>query len=143
MSQVLYATAEDVEVAFYDAFNRGDLETLMSLWSETDDVVCVHPGGGRLVGLHAIRESWKQLFESGLRLRMKLHHGIAQSTPMLSVRCVLQHVVVEGEDQMSPPVIATNVYARGPFGWRLVLHHASPSPDVEGVFNEEAPRIVH
>ena len=143
MSQVLYASAEDVENAFYDAFNRGDLDALMALWSETDDVVCIHPGGSRLVGLHAIRESWKQLFGSGLRLRLKLHHGIIQSSPMLSVRSVLQHVVVEGEDSMSPPVIATNVYARGAFGWRLILHHASPAPDVEGVFDEEAPRIVH
>ncbi|WP_341675572.1 nuclear transport factor 2 family protein [Niveibacterium sp. SC-1] len=143
MSPTLYATAEDVETAFYDAFNKGDIDGLMAVWSETDEVVCVHPGGSRLVGLHAIRESWKQLFESGLRLRLRIHHPVIQSSPMLTVRSVLQHVVVEGEDSMPPPIVATNVYARGPFGWRLVLHHASPSPDAEGVFNEEAPRVVH
>ena len=143
MSQTLYATAEDVENAFYDAFNRGDLEGLMAAWSETDEVACVHPGGSRLVGMHAIRESWKQLFESGIRLRLRIHHALIHNSPMLTVRSVLQHVIVEGEDAMPPPIIATNIYARGPFGWRLVMHHASPSPDAEGTFNEDTPRIVH
>lgn len=143
MSSPHYAAVDDIETAFYDAFNRGDLEALMAVWSDADDVACTHPGGPRLVGLGAIRESWKQLFESGLRLRLRVHHGISHTSPMLAVRSVLQHVVVEGEDGMPPPIIATNVYARGAFGWRLVIHHASPSPDAEGVFNDDTPRVVH
>lgn len=143
MSPALYATIDDIEAAFYDAFNRGDLEALMAVWSDADEVSCVHPGGQRLVGLAAIRESWKQLFEDGLRLRLRIHHSIAHTSPMLVVRSVLQHVVIEGDDSMPPPIIAINVYARGAFGWRLVMHHASPSPETERGVQDDTPRIVH
>jgi hypothetical protein len=40
---------------------------MMAVWSEDEEVVCVHPGSIRLIGLSAIRESWRQLFESGTR----------------------------------------------------------------------------
>ena len=143
MKSILFTTPQDAEAAFYDAFNRCDLEALMALWSEGEEVVCIHPGGGRLVGLYAIRDAWKQLFESGLRLRLRVHHGIFQSSPMLAVRCVLQHVVIEGEDGIPPPIIATNVYVRGPFGWRIAMHHASPSPEVTNAYQDDTPRIVH
>lgn len=142
MSQTLYATVDDLEAAFYDAFNRGDLDALMAVWSDADDICCTQPGGARLIGLAAIRESWKQLFEDGLRLRLRIHHGIAHTSPMLVVRSVLQHIVIEGEDGMPPPIIATNVYARGAFGWRLVMHHASPSPETGG-YLDDTPRTVH
>lgn len=143
MTPASFTTPDDVENAFYDAFNRGDLEGLMAVWSEADEVVCIHPGGSRLVGLYAIRESWRQLFESGLRLRLQLHHSVVYTSPMLVVHNLLQHVIVEGEDGMPPPVVATNVYTRGPFGWRLILHHASPSADSDGAYHDEGPRIVH
>lgn len=142
MSQELFATVDDIEAAFYDAFNRGDLEALMALWSDADEISCVHPGGQRLIGLAAIRESWKQLFEDGMRLRLSVHHGLSHTSPMLVVRSVLQHVVIEGEDGMPPPIIATNVYARGAFGWRLVMHHSSPSPET-GNYLDDTPRTVH
>ncbi|MCX9155226.1 nuclear transport factor 2 family protein [Niveibacterium sp. 24ML] len=143
MNPDFHASVEDAEAAFYDAFNRCDLEALMALWSEGEEVVCIHPGGGRLVGLHAIRDAWKQLFESGLRLRLRVHHGIFHSSPMLAVRSVLQHVVIEGEDGIPPPIIATNVYVRGPYGWRIAMHHASPSPETAGSFQDDTPRVVH
>ena len=40
MSQTLYATVDDLEAAFYDAFNRGDLDALMAVWSDADDICC-------------------------------------------------------------------------------------------------------
>ena len=49
----LYPTPEDAETAFYDAFERGDLAGMMSVWAEADHVVCIHPQGPRLVGFDA------------------------------------------------------------------------------------------
>ena len=58
-------TAVDAESAFYDAIARADINALMALWAEDDEIVCVHPGGGRLAGHAEIRASWEQIFERG------------------------------------------------------------------------------
>jgi len=58
-------SADEVEVAFYEALQQGDLEQLMACWADEDDIVCVHPGGPRLVGAAAIRQAFELMFSQG------------------------------------------------------------------------------
>ena len=51
----LGGTADDVEAAFYEALQSGDIDKLMACWADVDDIVCVHPDGPRVVGGVAIR----------------------------------------------------------------------------------------
>ena len=118
-------SAAEVEAAFYDALNRADLEALMALWADDEEIVCVHPGGPRLIGHGAIRASWSALLEhGGLQIRpSQLHetHNLMSSV----------HTVVEGVTAASGEpahLIATNVYVKTPKGWRIVLHHVSVAP---------------
>jgi len=118
-------SAAEVETAFYDALNRADLEALMALWADDEEIVCVHPGGPRLIGHRAIRDSWSALLEhGGLQIRpSQLHetHNLMSSV----------HTVVEGVTAASGEpahLIATNVYVKTPKGWRIVLHHVSVAP---------------
>ena len=62
---VAAGTPDDIEAQFYQALQRGDIDRLMAVWADDDEVVCVHPGGGRLVGPAAIRESFEAIFASG------------------------------------------------------------------------------
>ncbi|WP_373989141.1 nuclear transport factor 2 family protein [Duganella sp. BuS-21] len=118
-------SAAETEAAFYDALNRADLEALMALWAEDDEVVCVHPGGPRLIGHAAIRASWSAILEhGGLHIQPSQLHET--HTLMSSV-----HTVVEGGTAASGEpahLLATNVYAKTPRGWRIVLHHVSIAP---------------
>jgi ketosteroid isomerase-like protein len=118
-------SAAEVETAFYDALNRADLEALMALWADDEEIVCVHPGGPRLIGHAAIRASWSGLLEhGGLQIRpSQLHetHNLMSSV----------HTVIEGVTAASGEpahLIATNVYVKTPKGWRIVLHHVSVAP---------------
>jgi ketosteroid isomerase-like protein len=56
----LNGSAAEVEAAFYDALHRADLEALMALWAD-EEIVCIHPGGVRLIGHAAIRASWETI----------------------------------------------------------------------------------
>jgi ketosteroid isomerase-like protein len=56
-------SAVETETAFYDALNRADLDALMAQWADDDEIVCVHPGGPRLIGHAAIRASWQAILE--------------------------------------------------------------------------------
>ena len=46
---------DDIEAMFYEALQTGNIERLMACWADEDEVVCVHPGGQRLLGPAAIR----------------------------------------------------------------------------------------
>jgi hypothetical protein len=103
----------------------------------------VHPGSIRLVGLPAIRESWRQLFASGARISVSPTHPIRWLNVMTAVHTLHQHVHVEGDDRLHPPIIATNVFTRGALGWKMVMHHASPAPDMDNLHGNDTPHVVH
>lgn len=133
-----YGSAAETEAAFYEALNRADLEALMALWADDDEIVCVHPGGPRLIGHAAIRSSWSAILEhGGLHiLPSQLHET---HTLMSSV-----HTVVEGSTAATGEpahLIATNVYAKTPRGWRIVLHHVSIAPGPAPV--DTSTQILH
>lgn len=143
MSTAIFTTPDEVEAAFYAALAHADLDRMMAVWSEDDEVVCVHPGSIRLIGLVAIRESWRQLFASGARITVSATHPVHWSNLMTAVHTVHQHVHVEGDDRLHPPIIATNVFARGALGWKMVMHHASPAPDMDNLHSNDSPHVIH
>ena len=61
----LMASPDEVEAQFYEALQHGDLEKLMAVWADDDEIVCVHPGGPRVVGNAAIRASFEAIFANG------------------------------------------------------------------------------
>lgn len=118
-------TPQDLERAFYQALEQANLETMMALWSEDDEIVCVFPGGGRLCGYADIRAAWQRLFESGTRVRIHLSHSCVIQNPFTVIHNVVEHITPANQTEARGPVLATNVYVRGPTGWRIVVHHCS------------------
>jgi len=59
------ASPEDIEQQFYEALQRGDIERLMAVWSDDEEISCVHPGGPRVVGAAAIRAAFESIFANG------------------------------------------------------------------------------
>lgn len=121
----LNGSAAETEATFYDALNRADLDALMALWADDEEIVCIHPGGARLIGHAAIRASWAAIFASGGLpiVPSQLHetHNLMSSI----------HTVIEGvtaSEGAPAHLLATNVYVKTPRGWRIVLHHASVAP---------------
>lgn len=124
-------SADDVELAFYDALQSADLEQLMACWADEDDIVCVHPGGPRLVGAEAIRQAFEQMFARGPV------HALPERLRRIDSLGAAVHNVLERVEQHTAEgvqrawVIATNVYLKTADGWRLVAHHASPGGSEE------------
>ena len=143
MKRPIFATPDDAENAFYDALGRMDLDAMMSVWAEDEELICVLPGGSRFVGHATIREAWRQLFSSGMKLQVRTSDLMRNHSMLMAMHSLHEHVSVEGEGQIAPPMIATNVYVRGANGWQLVVHHTSPAPDNDNLMMQESPRIVH
>ena len=62
---IVGGSADEIEAAFYEALQKGDIEKLMACWADEDEVVCVHPGGPRVVGTLAIRAAFDAMFSNG------------------------------------------------------------------------------
>ena len=136
----IFASAQDVENAFYEALERSDLEAMMAVWSEDEEVVCVHPGGPRLVGYNAVREAWRRMFANGAQLVVRILQQQVVTTPFAVMHTVIESIQIRGREGATAPVAATNVYVRGAVGWRMVAHHASPIPPDSLV---ETPKVLH
>ncbi len=137
------ASVDDVEAAFYEALQKADIEKLMSCWADEDDIVCVHPGGPRLVGPQAVRASFEAVFT----------HGTVRAWPMRvrkleslssTLHSVLERIELLTKDgPREAYVIATNVYHKSAQGWRLVAHHASPGTAQEMQEAHDTPPVLH
>jgi len=128
VSDKIFPTAQDAEAAFYEALERGDYETMVAVWAEDEEVLCVHPGGPRLRGTDEVLAQWKRIFEGGQRLQVRITHQVVIAGMMIAVHSVQENITIEGEGPSPHPVVATNVYQRIGPGWRMVAHHASPAP---------------
>lgn len=128
MSQRQFATASEAERAFYEALEQADLEGVMAVWATDEEVICIHPSGPRLEGFDAIRESWRQVFSQGNRLKFRLTDVRKFEGMLFAVHVLCEWVSEASTPRQSAPVFATNTYVLTDRGWRMVLHHASPAP---------------
>ena len=144
MSTKIFPTARDAQNAFYEALERADLEAMMAVWSEDEEIVCVHPNGQRLAGQEQVREVWRQMFAGGPGMRVQIGQQVAVTGMMVAVHSVHENITVAGEQRPRPPMVATNVYLRTAAGWRMIVHHASPAPAEPAAEPAPAsPKILH
>jgi ketosteroid isomerase-like protein len=140
---VVGGSPDDTEAAFYEAMHKGDIEQLMACWAEEDDIVCVHPGGARMIGAAAIRTTFEAMFNIGSvqAFPQKIHKIQALASAV--------HHLVERVEVLTPQgaqhafVIATNVYHKTPQGWRMVAHHTSPGTPAEQTDVGGQPTVFH
>lgn len=126
----IYTTPTDAALAFYQAFEGKDLDAMMSTWAEDEEIVCVHPGGARMVGYDAVRTGWEQIFAGEAKLTFRLEDVITIETVGLAMQSGVEQITLGKEGSAHGTAIATNVFMRTPSGWRMVMHHASPAPAV-------------
>jgi len=145
MKKTTFTSPQDAEAAFYEALEAGNIDAMMEVWAEDEELVCVHPGGPRLVGFDQVRASWAQMLGSGQRLQVRISDPVYLQGGMLSVHSLHELITVPGAAR-AQPVAAINVYQRTASGWRMVAHHASQVPQapqrpVEAA--ESSPKILH
>lgn len=136
-------SAADIEAAFYQALQSADLDQLMACWADEDEIVCVHPGGPRLIGAGAIRAAFDAMFVKGsIRAWPEAVRKIESlASAVHSVRERIEVLTPEGP--RTAYVIATNVYHKTAQGWRMVAHHASLGSLQEARDISDTPHVLH
>jgi uncharacterized protein (TIGR02246 family) len=125
--KMVFSSPEAAEEAFYRAMQKNDLELMMAVWAEDDNISCVHPGGQRLDGRAAVRASFEQVLSSSPGMQFRLSDVSQFYDQNLAVRVLHEHIRLGKDSSFQPPVVATNIYHLTDNGWRMVMHHASPT----------------
>lgn len=140
----MFATANEAEHAFYEAIRRGDLSRMMLAWAEDDEIVCIHPGGARVIGQDAVKITWQKIFSNGpiaiYPARPLILEGAASSIHIL----IEQIAIRTPYGTETTHCYTTNIFFKGPVGWCMVLHHASNAPNDASLFDlQDIPDILH
>jgi hypothetical protein len=106
--------------AFYRAFADRDENAMDALWSDTDQVACLHPGWGPLFGRDVVVESWKAIIRNDDSPEILCHD------PHAHVYGDTAYVICF-EEILDSFLVATNVFVREGRVWKMVHHQAGPT----------------
>ena len=121
----------DANESFYQAFNRGDLNLMKSVWAQNDSVACIHPGWEVLRGFDVIIQSWEKIFVGSENLEIKLSEiKVSGDGGMIWVSCQENLFAMSMSGVQVSKVHATNLFEKVGDQWKMVLHHASSVPQL-------------
>jgi len=127
-----------VNETFYKALETGDLNLMESVWVKDSRAKCVHPGWPMLFGWESIRQSWKNIFDSGGPTKIQISNINAEIHGNVSWITCIEHITHIVRDQIHKSLAqATNIFERHGSRWLMIHHHASPIPMPRGGVTEE------
>ncbi|MCG2634461.1 MAG: nuclear transport factor 2 family protein [Gammaproteobacteria bacterium] len=121
-----FNTPSEAEAAFYTALETADLKLMMSVWSNSEDIICIHPMAARLSGTVSVESAWRHMFQHPLSISCRVTDRETLNSSGFAVHVVHENFELSGQDESPQPLIATNIYRQEEKGWQMILHHASP-----------------
>ena len=123
--------AESANSNFYEAFNKRDIELMEKVWASDASTTCIHPGWPPLKGFEAIINSWAGIFENSGNMEVQVSGlQVLSSGDLASVSCTEKLYTIAESGVLASQVFSTNLFCRKGELWKMVMHHASPVPDI-------------
>jgi ketosteroid isomerase-like protein len=124
--------ARQASKSFYAALNKlvkGDAAPMLAVWSRTTAATTMHPIGGCERGWSKVKGPWPQVASLCTGGAIKLRSPKMNATRDMAVESGVETgtIVMAGET-VTVEHRVTNVYVREGREWRIVHHHADPSP---------------
>ena len=126
--------AKIVNDRFYDAFNKRDIEAMKQVWGSDDKATCVHPGWPPLIGFYPILNSWADIFKNSGNMEIQIADvRVLASEDLAWVSCTERLFTIAENGVLVSQVFATNLFYPAGDDWKMLMHHASPSPATEEI----------
>ena len=101
--------------AFYEALATGDFGLMQKVWSNTDDVTCIHPGWGSILGRQSVMRSWETILQSPPQIACTEPRGFVSGDSAY---------VIAYENLGDGRLIATNLFRLEDDAWKMIHHQA-------------------
>ena len=123
--------AQSANERFYEAFNKRDIEAMKGVWGNDERITCVHPGWSPLNGFEPILNSWAGIFENSGNMEIRISDvRVLASEDLAWVSCTEKLFTIAESGVLASQVFATNLFHLEGDVWKMVMHHASPLPDI-------------
>ncbi len=123
--------AQSANEQFYKAFNKRDIEAMKRVWENDERITCVHPGWSPLNGFEPILNSWAGIFENSGNMEIRISDvRVLASEDLAWVSCTEKLFTIAESGVLASQVFATNLFHLEGDVWKMVMHHASPVPDI-------------
>ncbi len=119
-----FLTPQEAETAFYQAFENTDIELMLMVWSQDDDITCIHPMSQCLRG-KAVLESWRDIFQQSPKMKFQLSDVRIYTGQDISIHTLCENLTIIHNPHSTSSLLATNVYRWQQGSWRMILHHTS------------------
>ena len=126
-----FRTPQDVEDAYYDALEEGNLAAVMSAWEDSNDTTCLLPLQSISRGRQQIERVFEPLLEGGRKVVLSVTHIQWTEAADMAVH-LLKETAEPPPGQPALSVYAINIYRRTGAGWRLLMHQNSPTAPPPG-----------
>lgn len=110
---------------FYNAFRKGDLVAMHSVWAKGDNISCVHPGAGTISGYELVMDSWDVVCGADHEFPIQIELKDVEVYVKGDVGYVTCLEVVKTKGGSWGKQVATNVFERVDGRWFICIHHAS------------------
>ena len=108
-----------VNEMFYKALGSRNLGLMEEAWIKNPRAKCVHPGWPILLGWEAIKQSWKNIFDSGGPTKIQISNvNVEMSGDLAWITCI-EHISYVIRDQVQINMAqATNIFeCLGSYTW--------------------------
>lgn len=122
-----FDTPQDAEDAFYDALEAGDAAAMAQVWDDSDEIACLLPMTPLVMGREVL-QLWRSIFEQAGAFDIQVRHLAWIQTGDTAVHLIEERTQPPNPAQPPLAIYGTNLYRRGPDGWRLFMHQNSPTP---------------
>ena len=123
--------AEFANASFYEAFNKRDIEAMKKVWGKDANATCIHPGWPPLKGFKPILDSWEGIFKNSGNMEIQIFDvQVLASNDLAWVSCIEKLYTIAESGVLASNVFSTNLFHLEDDAWKMVMHHASPVPDV-------------
>ena len=103
-------TPVEAEDVFYTSFLTLDADHMESIWSESPDLFCIHPGGELLRGRDAVINSWLDIFASSDPPKLEYRLLYNRREEKVAIHLVEENIRPSGSSHRAAVVLATNIY---------------------------------
>ena len=123
--------AESANASFYEAFNKRDIEAMKNVWGKGAQATCIHPGWPPLKGFEPILDSWEGIFKNSGNMEVQISDvQVLASNDLAWVSCIEKLYTIAESGVLASNIFSTNLFHLEEDVWKMVMHHASPVPDV-------------
>jgi len=113
--------------AFYQAFEKKDIEAMSLVWSQGTGSLCIHPGRNVLRGWKEISSSWQQIFRNTKYIEIETDILVTEIRDNLAYVILIENLLqISGGRSIQAQSIATNIFEKMASSWYLIHHHGSP-----------------